>query len=121
MSDDNKIAELQAQIDALKAAQPAPYDPVADEKARAEWEAEMHELAERRARHAMPPAVVREMATALENVSERDVEFFRGESLGPINCPNRERASYLSVEVLRDLKRMFRAYADAEAALESSW
>lgn len=69
----------------------------------------------------IPNAVVREMATALESVSERDVEFFRGESWGPINCPNRERASYLSVEVLRDLKRMFLAYADAGAALESSW
>ena len=68
MSDDSKIAELQAQIDALKAAQPKPYDPVAAAKAAAEWDNEMHQMREARARHAIPPAVVRDWAAVPDDV-----------------------------------------------------
>ena len=67
----------------------------------------------------IPNAVVREMATALENVLNADIE--------PILVPGQsndlkpERRTHPSVEELHDLKRMFRAYASAGAALDGSW
>jgi hypothetical protein len=67
----------------------------------------------------IPNAVVREMATALEGVPEADIqpepESEHSDGLKP------ERQTHPSVDELRDLKRMFRAYADAGAALAGWW
>ena len=70
----------------------------------------------------IPNERIKKMATLLESVPENDIETPEREELGEI-APGLQafRTTHPDINELRDLKRMFRAYADAGAALVAWW
>jgi hypothetical protein len=61
--DAERLAQLEAEVAALKAAQPKPSKTRAEiERENAEWRDQMHQMRERRMMMATPPSVVRDFA-----------------------------------------------------------
>jgi hypothetical protein len=76
MTDEAKkeIAELRAEVEALKAAQPKPAKTWAEiERENAEWRDKMHQLAEKRMSMATPPSVARYFADGVTPADCADI------------------------------------------------
>jgi hypothetical protein len=85
--DAERLAQLEAEVAALKAAQPKPAKSAAErEREIAEWQDQMHQMRERRMSMAMPPSVVRYFSDGVTAADCADIARVAHAPTGPASA-----------------------------------